>query len=275
MADWDQLREVGHEVSPPPFESLVRTAGKRDRRARIITATAGLALLAAIGVGLGVANDPDDADLQPAEDPSPSTVTPTEETVLPDGVAALPAPDPGEDVATLDAGRYRVTLSDTLSFDVDVPRDTYAHNEGLYLATGVVVLKTEVAGQAYGMPRDPCIDYATDPVGPTTADLVEAIRNEPMYQVSRPRPVELGGADGTYLEIRIPSDPDSSQCADGVILPANPDTDLAFEPGYRSRWWILDVDGERIAVQQNCVCSADDFDRAAAMPRSITFPPTT
>ena len=120
MADWDQLREVGHEASPPPFESLVAKAGKRDRRARVVVVAATLAVATALGFGVALVNDDEDAHLQPVKDPSPSISNPSEDVTLPDGVLALPEPDPAR-LRFLAAGRYRVPLSDTLAFDVDVP----------------------------------------------------------------------------------------------------------------------------------------------------------
>ena len=45
----------------------------------------------------------------------------------------LPAPEAGGEFVTLDAGRYQVALNDTLAFEVDLPQDTYAHSDGLYL----------------------------------------------------------------------------------------------------------------------------------------------
>ena len=207
--------------------------------------------------------------------PTDESSAPIEPAVLPEGVLALPARNPGESAVTLDTGRYRVPLDDTLAFDIDVPGPTYAHDDGVFLATGPVVVKTEIAAEQYGVPRDPCTDPAIEPVGPATADLVEAIKNQPTYQTTRPVPVELEGAAGTYLEIRIPATYDDSKCADKIVMPTNPDTAVGFDPGYRSRWWILDVDGRRVVIQQNCICSADRLDRAATIAESITFTPAS
>lgn len=275
MTDWDQLREVGDDVAPPPFDSLVRTARQRDRRARAITATATVALLVGLGIGVGLTND-DDGTIQPAEPPSTEATEPTDEGALPEGVVALPAPDVGEDSATLEAGRYRIPLSDTLAFEIEVPDETYAHDDGLFIATGPVILKTEVAGEYYGVPGDPCTDHTIEPVGPTVDDLVEAIRNEPVYRTTGPEPAELGGAEGVYLEIRVARSYDASQCEGGGIVatPGYGTTSIAWEPPYFGKWWILDVDGQRVVVVQNCgSCSADEFD--SKMLESISFIPTT
>ncbi len=132
MTDWEALHKIGDRVSPPPFESLVASADHRGRRSRIVTGAVTLALLAALGFGIGTLND-EDSVLQPAQDPSDSVSSPGQ-VVLPAGVLALPEPDGDEDAVVLEAGRYRVPLSETLSFDVDVPPGTEASNGGLYLA---------------------------------------------------------------------------------------------------------------------------------------------
>ena len=274
MTDWDQLREVGDQLSPPAFESLVTTADKqRARRARIIAATTALSVLTALGLGLGLVNDDEDGVVQPVKDPSHSVTT--EEETLPDGVLALPESDAGADFATLAAGRYRVPLSDTVSFDVDLPSESYAHDGGLFIATGGVVLKTVIADEEYGVPHDPCTAQALDPVGAEVDDLVRAIHNRPVYHASRPEPTQIGGAKGTYLEVEIPRAFDASRCANGEVQsPGIPATSVGWEPSSRGRYWILDVDGQRVVVAQECSCAADEFGQAATIARSITFTPT-
>jgi hypothetical protein len=48
--------------------------------------------------------------------------------------------------ATLPGGRYRIALSDTLTFDVDVPNGSASHVDGTFLAINVFILKTGAAG---------------------------------------------------------------------------------------------------------------------------------
>jgi hypothetical protein len=273
MNDWDQLREVGHGVSPPPFESLVDTAGRRDRRALTIMVTATIAVVTALGFGVALVNDDDDATIQPADEPSPSVSMATELVTLPEGVLALPD---GDDVP-VDAGRYHVPLDDYLAFEVDLPQDASSSSGGLYLASGKNVLKVELAGEKYGVPIDACTAQFVMPVGPTVRDLVEAIRSEPLYRVSRPEPVEIGGAKGTYLEIRVPAGYDALSCeASEVGMPGNPGTSNNMNPGYVGYWWILDVDGQRVVAQQFCDhCAAEEEDRSVATVPDITFTSTT
>lgn len=275
MSDWDQLREVGQDVSPPSFESLVTTARRRDRRARIVTGAVAFGVVIALGLGLALADGEEDGPIQPAEDPSGSETMLTDEDSLPEGVLLLPSSDPGSSFATLGPGRYRVPLSSTLAFDVDVPRRTFSHANGLYLATDEIVLKVEVAGESYGVAADPCTDPTIEPVGPGVDDLVRAMRSQPSYQVSPPEPAELGGASGTYLEVRVPAAFDAQRCEGRrVTLPGTPLSTKSWRPGYFGRWWVLDVDGQRVVVQQNCApCAEDAPQRMARIAGSITFAP--
>lgn len=235
------------------------------------TATA----LAAATALLAACSDAESSDTD-TDDASAPRSTPTKAPEPPEGTQALPAPDAGADFATLDGGRFWIPLDDELGFAVDVPQKTYAHDDGLFLASGPIVLKTEIAGEQYGVPADPCTSPAVDAVGPSVDDLVTAIRNQPAYHASRPEPVELGGAEGSYLQIRVPRDYDASPCNGGQIsTPGNPTTNVSFDPGYRGSWWILDVEGKRVVVAQNCGdCSAEELDRAEATARSITFTAT-
>lgn len=274
MTDWDQLREIGHQVSPPPYDSLVSTAGKRARRARIITATATLTLLAALGFGTWLVDDDEGGIVQPAQSPSDGSVT------VSDGVLPLPEPEDGEEPGPLDAGRYHIPLSETLALEVDLPQNTIANSEGLYLelegSLEGSILKVENAGDEYGVPIDPCTDQSVEPVGPTVQDLVDAIRDQPIYRVSRPEPVKVGGAEGTYLEIRIPTGYDSTPCEGSQVgMPGNPSTSNNMPPGHVGDWWILGVDGQRAVVQHFCEqCDADATDHVAKTVQSITFTPT-
>lgn len=236
---------------------------------RSITACAALAAALPLLAGCGE-DEPADATSRPT--PAASTASD-----LPDGVRALPGEDPGADFATLDAGRYRIRLGDRLAFDVEVRGRTYAHDDGLFLAHGRVVLKTELADADYGVPADPCTDQRVKAAGTSVDELVEALSDLAPYDVSRPTPVQLGGADGTYLEARIPDTFDASQCTGGKVqLPGEPATAVGGKPPYLGRWWVLDVDGQRVVVQQNCWgCTPAELDGEAGIPRSITFTPAS
>lgn len=267
MADWDQLREMRDDVVPPDFEGLARTARRRAHRAR---AAAGvLAGLVLVGGGLGVASiDRHTGDrVRPAKDPTGQVTDP------PETARDLPAADAGADYATLARARYRIPLGDGLAFDVDVPDDSYAHEDGLFVASGPVVLKVEIAGDDFGIPRDACHRQVIHPIGPTVADLVRAIRASVPFRVAPPRSVVLGGARGTYLEAALPATYDARECEGGKVqLPGTHGNAVDSVAPYLGRWWVLDVEGRRVMVQQGCwQCTTDDLDAAGSIPASITF----
>lgn len=231
--------------------------------------------LAAATALLGACSDTDADDDKAAAAPSSTTTTPatSPSPELPDGVLALPERAAGETSVDVAAGRYRVPLDDALAFDVTLPEGTTAHDDGLFLATKSFVLKTELAGEEYGVPRDPCLDKRIEPAGTTVEDLVAALSDLPAYEVSPPKAVELGGAKGAYLEARVPRSYDDSRCTDGAVqLPGNPDTGVGGPAPYLGRWWVLDVDGRRVVVQQNCWgCGEREFRSAPGTPQSIAF----
>jgi len=187
-------------------------------------------------------------------------------------------PDTPTDGRILEAGRYRIPLSDTLSLDIDLPTGTEANGDGMYLAFDQVILKVEAAGEGYGVPRDPCYSFVDiAPAGVTVADLVSAIRKQPVYEVTRLAPVTIGGAEGQSFELRIPRAYDSSSCIDSQVgLPGKPSTSNNMSPGYVARWWVLDVAGERAVLQTYCDgCTPAASERMVEVVESITFTPTS
>jgi hypothetical protein len=240
--------------------------------------------LAVVGVLLGACSDGGAAGQAGDVPASPSGGSPqagqstatTEIVDLPEGVLPLPETPDGQEPAPLDAGRYHVPLGDSLAFEVDLSKGTTSNSDGLYLQSRKHILKVEAAGQEYGVPTDPCQVQYIEPVGPTVQDLVRAIRNQPIYRVTRSEPVTIGGAEGTYLEIRIPAAYDASSCQSSEVgLPGNPDTNNNMPPGYVGDWWILDVGGQRVVAQQLCDgCTASDRSRLARQVQGISFSPT-
>lgn len=265
MADWNSLREVGEDVSPPAFESLVRTARARDRRTRITVVTAALALLVGAGAGIGLRTREQAGPPEPVHDPAP--------VVLPEGVRALPAYGDGEEPRPLEAGRYRVPMGDSLAFDVDLPSGTQAEAGGLYILTANALLKTELATDGYGVAADPCHGDAITPVGPTVDELVQAIRTQPGLRVGAPEPVTVGGAEGQYLLVRIAPDFDAATCRDRQVnLPGIKGTNNNVTPTYVGEWWILDAGGQRVVLQSMCdPCAGDPPSIVREIVGSIRF----
>ena len=276
MTDWDQLREIGHQASPPPFDSLVRTAHQRDRRRRVATGAATLALVTVLGIGAWMANRNGDGSPQPIDNPSQSPAP--SQVALPEGVNALPTPDANDESVTTEPGRYRVALSETLAIEVELPIATNANNDGLYLAYKSTILKVELAGDDYGVPYDACRQVdSIKPVGPTVDDLVTAIGNQTSYRVTGALPAQIDGAGGRFFELRIPAGYDASQCVDDQVgLPGNPGSSNNMAPGYLGRWWIVDVEGQRVVVQLfTADRGAPELEVMTKAVEGITFRSTT
>src|SRR5688572_6836988 len=107
------------------------------------TSVALAAVTAVLGACSESSADPDDkAEEGPpssspaaSEESSPPTPTPTEEIVLPEGVLALPESDAGTDFRNPRCRTVPGPAQRTLSLDVDLPSESYAHDDGLLIAT--------------------------------------------------------------------------------------------------------------------------------------------
>ena len=110
--------------------------------------------------------------------------------------------------------------------------------------------------------------------GPTVDDLARAIASQPVWKVSTPRPVTLDGVRATYLEIELPARVDPADCVDQSVSEWEAGQDgMATTQSFRSRWWILEVDGQRLLVQGRCydTCTQRDMETLTAMAKSVTF----
>ena len=175
-------------------------------------------------------------------------------------------------------GRYALQLTSTLGYQVDVP--------GQWNVVGGTFLNADPrpsiffvapAPASTGLPLHPCRDHSTRAVGPTASDLARALRRQPVLDVTRPIPATLDGHRGLYVEVTIPDTVDTDSCVrDTVSLfeSGGPDG-YAWQQGYVGRWWILDVDGERMVVMPQCDtdCTEDEFATLTTMAESITFTP--
>ena len=196
------------------------------------------------------------------------------------------SPDPGEVItlpqrqgwSVLRQGRYTVRVTPSLDYQVDVP-DNYRALSGRFLNTPVegpsIFFVAPAPADRTRLPVRPCRDHTTTkPVGPTVSDLAEALRDQPLLQVSKPVPVTLDSHKGLYLEVRIPLRVDPRPCTDNKIAlwSQGPDGWL-WEPGYLGRWWILDVHGQRTVVMPQCdtTCPDTQLNTLTQMAESITF----
>jgi hypothetical protein len=147
----------------------------------------------------------------------------------------------------------------SLRVEITVPRGWEAGFEGTVLVpsagsfasaaegpagAGVVIGWT---GHPSGLHADPCqaVSHLKPDieVGPTVDEFVDAIRAHPSLQISEPEDVELGGHQGKYFELTVPSD--ISDCHDW--RPFEPGI-VAQGPDNLWRVWVIDVDGLRMIV---------------------------
>ena len=123
------------------------------------------------------------------------------------------------------------------------------------------------------LPVHPCRDHSLRLVGPTVHDLARAIANQPVWRVSTPRPVTLDGVRAIYLEIELPTRVDPADCVDQSVSEWEAGQDgMATTQSFRSRWWILQVDGSAISSRAVYdTCTEEDLDTLSAMAKSVTF----
>ena len=224
----------------------------------------------------------DDDGPSAAEQTSSTTTTPTGEptyayTSGPGEVFMLPK---DSDFGTIRAGRYEVwRIGSPVHYEVDVPEGwrvlagTYLNaptdGHGIFFVASLPKHNTELAVH-------PCRDHSLRLVGPTVSDFTRAMQQQPVWRVSTPRPVTLDGNKGLYFEIELPARVNPARCVDGAVSEYESGRDgMATTQSYQGRWWILEVDGERLAVMARCydTCSELDLDTMSAMAESVHFLP--
>jgi len=222
----------------------------------------------------------DDDGPSVAEQTSSTTTTPTGEptytyTSGPGEVFLLPK---DSDFGTLRAGRYEAwRIGSPVHYEVDVPdgwrvlAGTYLNaptdGHGIFFVASLPKDRTDLAVH-------PCRDHTLWRVGPTVHDFTSAMQQQPVWRVSTPRPVTLDGHKGLYFEIELPARVDPARCVDGAVSEYESGRDgMATTQSYQGRWWVLEVDGERLVVMARCydTCSERDLNTMTAMAESIGF----
>ena len=155
---------------------------------------------------------------------------------------------------TLDPGKYVVDdygapSSATMAPVLQVPDGYFAIDGSGIMASWYQVMWLFRIDSVYTHPCDPG-GYLKD-VGPSVADLANALAAQPMRDGTDPVPITIGGYDGLYVELSTPDD--ISTCREGV-------DDLGASFNYFWSWpgrqdhatgivdlvWIVDVEGQRI-----------------------------
>jgi hypothetical protein len=219
-----------------------------------------------------------------AEGTSSATTTPTSDasgeptytyTSGPGEVFLLPQ---DSDFGTIRAGRYEAwRIGSPVHYEVDVP-DGWRVLAGTYLNAPTdghgIFFVASLPHDGTELAVHPCRDHSLWLVGPTVGDFARAMRDQPVWRVSTPRPVSLDGHRGLYFEIELPARVDPAECVDGAVSEFESGRDgMATTQSYQGRWWVLEVDGERLVVMARCydTCSELDLDTMSAMAESIEF----
>jgi hypothetical protein len=104
-------------------------------------------------------------------------------------------------------------------------------------------------------------------------DFAEALVQQPGLGVSDPRPISLDGKDGLSVDVELAEGLVASTCEDATVsLFSAGSDDWGWDADLQARWYILDVDGERVVVHDQCIhCSTSHLRAAQRMIESITF----
>jgi hypothetical protein len=258
--------------------------------AKVLVATAAVVAVAVLGINLrpgsqtGAGGPPPSASPStppPSPSPSPSptpTATPT----------ASPTPSATPKSVQVDGdlqpGRYttRLPVGDTMTLTFTVPGGWSAFADAGVLH-GLLPPEPPGTGAPGGiafqfrdvttLKGDPCHWSGTDHdirVGPTAADLVQALQEQTGYEASKPVDVTVGGYVGKRVDIVSPTElfaevngsTTAVGCDDGVWRPWDGEI---YAQGPANRWQtnILDVDGTRLVIV------VQDFPGTSAADRAV------
>ena len=180
--------------------------------------------------------------------------------------------DPGRYVAAID-GAPDAPLLPVLS----VPEGytgigTGVHAEGINGEISSHYVWAWVVNRVYPNPCSAAVEFA-EPVGPSVADLANALAGQALRAGTDPVPVTVGGYDGLYVELSVPDDVDVAACPDGQfrMWPGR----WQSAPGQVDMVWIVDVEGQRIVfdASHGPDASSEEVAELRDMVTTATFEP--
>jgi hypothetical protein len=161
--------------------------------------------------------------------------------------------------------------------ELDLPRGFFGSDWGVWVDPpkrefwGNIALRT--TGDVY---RDPCHRAGRPPrVGPTVEDFTRALGAQKLTRTTAPVPVEVDGHAGLYVEVSVPAAVDLSGCPDQALVlwegPGDEVPQVTHE--FMKRYWVLDVDGERVVLAVTTYPSATEkaVRRFSGIVESATF----
>jgi hypothetical protein len=130
-----------------------------------------------------------------------------------------------------------------------------------------------VVGDVYS---DPCVRAGNPPeLGPTVEDFAAALVSQKVTSTTTPVPVALDGHDGLYVELSVPADFDTSRCRDNELVIWEPvgEESAGADTWFVSRYWVLDVDGQRVVLvaNTNTRATAETVELFTGIAESATF----
>ena len=146
--------------------------------------------------------------------------------------------------AALEPGRWAVQADGPSAAPLavfDVPAGVYGGGPNIWTNQAVIGYWT-----VDGVYEDPCSDSVSASIGPSVQDLAAALQAQQVTRTTEPVPVSIGGHDGVYLELVTPADLDYGRCHQDILYIADESPDMG-EPTV-ARFWILDVDGQRVLI---------------------------
>ena len=251
-------------------QCLVSRSVRRSRTRNVLT-TGGAVLVAAAMFGCS----PRESEPTPSAPAIPSgSASPTADAADAVPLSQFSAGTP------LDPGRYVLPVVDAPSAPL-LPVLSVPEGFG---ALGDASETISVGSPDYGhyvwvwevnsVSTHPCESGAgPQPVGPSVADLANALATPSLRTATDPVPVTVGGYDGLYVELSVPDDIDVAACPGGVF------------PMWQGRWqeypgqvdmvWIVDVEGQRVVFDASHMADAspEQVNQLKDMVTTATFAP--
>lgn len=233
-----------------------RSASRAPRSPRSLTVGSALVIAATVAGCTAEESEPQAADTSAASTTNPGDVVP---------LAQLPSD------SELEPGRYALSVIDDDSAPalpvLSVPEGYTNIEDGVVQADDLERYVWVWAVDS--VHAHPC-DATATPVGPTVADLAEAIAAQPLRTGTEPVPVTIGGHEGLYVEVAVPLEVDPGACPAGIFH-LWPGRHQRVEEilGQVDMIWIVDVDGRRLVFDAAYETSASP-DEVAELEEMVT-----
>ena len=213
-----------------------------------VVALAALTLLASCSTGASPGANPSSTSSS-SSSTSPTTATPTGPDYAVIGATQLAGPGRWAQTARGDAKAPLAVFNVTAGYQA---RESFIwlHDE-LDLIEHQAIILYQAPMRVFS---DACDNKAPSPrLGATVADLAQALVAQKRTTTTKPTPVTLGGYSGLYLEMSSPAEEQlKTICGPGrglaIWQAEEGEEGHGFEFPMTDRYWILDVEGHRVAV---------------------------